>query len=292
VSRTHLAHGDYALEIAALGAELQSLRWRGEEYLWQGDPAWWSRRAPVLFPTVGGLKQNRLRHRGSHYPMPKHGFARDHMWTLIHADDLSCEYELRDDAETHQHYPFAFALTQRFALSDTGLEVSFRLHNPNDHPLPAGLGGHPAFRWPLREGVDRNAHQILFDLEEPHPIRRVKGAFLDETLQPNPVKARTLSLHDALFENDAVILDRVQSLGLRFHAPGAPALRFTWDFPHFAIWTKPGAPFLCLEPWQGYVDPVNFDGEFMDKPGIAILDSGETRSWSYGVSLEPPTLVS
>lgn len=279
----HLHHGDYDAEVAELGAELSRFSWRGLDLLWEGDPRWWGRRAPVLFPIVGRLKGDTLRHEGRSHRLLQHGFARDLPWETIEADDRSATLRLRDSNETREVYPFAFELTQRLELSDSGLRVVFTLANPGGENLIASLGVHPAFRWPL-PGGRREEHQIVFEADEPEPMRCLKSGLLREASQSSPLITSPLRLRDALFTEDALIFDRLRSRELRYFAPGSPVVELAWDFPHFGIWTKPGAPFLCLEPWQGHADPEGFEGEFCDKPGTVRLAPGESRQWSYGIA--------
>lgn len=279
----HLRYGDYEAEMNPFGAELAAFRWRGLDLLWDGDPRWWGRRAPVLFPVVGRLNEDTLRHEGRSHHLPQHGFARDLPWKVVEAGDQTATLHLRDSIQTREVYPFAFELTQRLDLSDGGLQAIFTLANPGAKDLIACLGVHPAFRWPL-PGGRRDEHEIVFEADEPGPMRRLKGGLLREAPQPSPLSTSPLPLRDALFAEDALIFDRLRSRRLKFTAPGAPVVELAWDFPHFGIWTKPGAPFLCLEPWQGFADPEGFHGEFGDKPGAVKLTPGGTRSWSYCIT--------
>jgi galactose mutarotase-like enzyme len=272
--------------IAAAGAELQSLVPRGgEELIWQGDSAVWPWHAPNLFPIVGALADDTLVHGGRRYPMARHGFLRQSRCELVEAAADRCAFRLVDDERTRAQYPFAFALVVRYRLAGDRLEQTFELANPGERPLHASLGAHPAFRWPLASGSARPAHRVVFAQAEPAPIRRLAGPLLDPTPQPSPVKGRVLELDDALFEADALIFDRLRSRSLLFGAPDGPAIELAFpDFPHLGIWTKPGgAPFLCLEPWQGHASPVGFTGELALKPGIATLAPGERRSWRLAI---------
>ncbi|HET6330976.1 MAG TPA: aldose 1-epimerase family protein [Holophagaceae bacterium] len=279
----HLQHGEYEAEVAPLGAELTAFRWRGLDLLWEGDPRWWGRRAPVLFPIVGRLNDDTLRHAGRSHHLPQHGFARDLLWETLGADGRSTSLRLRDSSETRGAYPFAFELTQRLELSDGGLQAVFTLANPGVEDLIACLGVHPAFRWPL-PGGRRDEHQIIFEADEPEPMRRLKNGLLREATHPSPLTTWPLLLKDTLFADDALIFDRLRSRRLRFTAPGAPVVELAWDFPHFGIWTRPGAPFLCLEPWQGFADQEGFAGGFRDKPGTVRLAPGGARRWSYCIA--------
>lgn len=277
-----LACGDLSAEVSPLGAELQALSWRGRELLWDGDPAWWGRRAPVLFPIVGRLAGDTLRLGGRTFRMTQHGFARDLPWEILESGPRLARLRLQDSGITRGSYPFAFRLEQRVGLDEAGLRITLTLTNPGEVPLPASLGLHPAFRWPL-PGGRREDHEVWFDHPEPSPVRRLRNGLLAPEAEPSPVAGQRLTLDDALFARDALIFDAPASRGLVYRG-GDLALRLAWDFPHIAIWTRPGAPFLCLEPWQGHADPEGFQGDFLDKPGLAILSPGTARSWSLSIA--------
>jgi len=289
---THLLRTDQAeATIAALGAELQSLRLREADLLWPAGPLW-PRHAPLLFPVVGGLNGGTLRHLGQAHAMPKHGFARDAAFTWRHRSANACTLELNDDGATRASYPFPFRLTVAYALRDASLLMEVTLHNPGDAPLPASFGLHPAFRWPLLPGLPKAAHRLVFEAEEPGPLRRIDAAgLLTPTLHASPIQHRVLGLHEGLFTDDALLFLEPRSQGLRYEAEGGPALGLRWTgFPHLGVWAKPdlGPSFLCIEPWQGHADPTGWQGEFQDKPGGFTVAPGGSRSWSFDVSqLEP-----
>lgn len=276
--------GRLKARIRAQGAELISLAHDGAERMWEGDPAVWGWHAPNLFPIVGGLAGDRLTHKGKHYTLPSHGFLRHTVCTLVASDAASCLWRLGETAETLAVYPFRFVLEIRYAIEDGALAGQFTLANPGDEPLIASLGIHPAFQWPLEPGRPREDYRLVFERDEPAPIRRVADKLLTRAPEPTPVRGQVLALHDGLFENDAIIMDRPASRALTFGAPGGPAIAMDWDdLPHLGIWTKPGAPYLCIEPWQGHASPVGFDGEFKDKPGTVSLDPGTRRHWRYRI---------
>jgi galactose mutarotase-like enzyme len=283
MTEIRLSHGDYEAGVAPLGAELRRFRWRGLDLLWDGDPRWWGRRAPVLFPIVGRLAGGTLRHGGRSHPLGQHGFARDMDWEVMEVRGDAASFRLRDSDETRGAFPFAFELTQRIQLSEAGLHASFTLANPGGEDLLACLGVHPAFRWPL-PGGRREEHDIDFESQEPEPVRRLQDGLLRRAPEPTPIAGARLALSDALFAEDALVFDRLRSRRLRYTAPGAPMVELGWDFPHFGIWTKPGAPFLCLEPWQGHADEEGADLPFGEKPGVIRLAPGARRSWWYSIS--------
>ncbi|MDR3435145.1 aldose 1-epimerase family protein [Telmatospirillum sp.] len=272
--------------ISTKGAELQSLvpAWGGD-VIWQADPAVWPWHAPNLFPIVGALTNDTLVHQGASYAMKSHGFLRHSLTTLVARTDDAASFRLTDTAETRQQYPFAFELTISFRIDGDRLIQTFSVNNPATETLLVSLGGHPAFRWPLSETMDRAAHRLVFACAEPQGIRRVVNNGLSLESFPTPVAGRVLALDDALFDIGAMVWDHLNSKELTFGVPGQQGIEMTFDdFPHFGVWTKPGgARFLCLEPWQGHMSPLGFHGEQADKPGIASIAPGASRQWSLSI---------
>ncbi|MFA6154724.1 aldose 1-epimerase family protein [Mesorhizobium sp.] len=281
-------HGDgISAVIVGQGAELVSLRdARGLEFLWQAGPEW-RRHSPVLFPIVGRLKGDALRHRGRTYPMSQHGFARDKPFAWAERSSRSCTLVLTDDADTRTHYPFAFRLAVTYTLERQQLGVAFEISNTGDEPLPASIGAHPAFNWPLLPDLAKTDYQLTFADNELAPIRRLKDGLLLAAPQPTPVQGKTLELSERLFDEDAIILDRPASTSVRYAAGHGPAVEMSWQgFQELGIWSKPGgAPFLCIEPWHGIASPLDFDGDFIDKPGVMLVEPGATRALSYQIRL-------
>lgn len=277
-------------DLSPLGAELRALRdGAGRDLLWDGDPAWWAGRAPILFPIVGTLPEDRYMLGGESFSLPRHGFARRRAFAVAAQDDASVTFRLEDDAGTRAVWPFAFRLDLRHALAGATLLMAAEVTNRGDAPMPFSLGFHPAFRWPLPYGAPRSEHRLRFEQPEPAPIRRVNAqGLLTPAAHPTPVKGRDLPLDDALFADDAVILDRLASGGLAYGVPGTPGLRVRWrGLPELGLWMKPGADFLCIEPWAGHSAPEGFAGDLAEKPGIMILPPGEARRFVVEVSLSP-----
>jgi galactose mutarotase-like enzyme len=271
--------------IKADGAELCSLKNRQElELLWQAGPLW-PRHAPILFPIVGRLKNDELRHRGKIYPMTQHGFARDRKFNWNERGSRSCTLVLTDDPETRLHFPFPFRLAVTYAVEGAHLDVGFEITNTGDETLPASIGAHPAFNWPLLPGLPKEAYGISFSSEEPEPIRRLKDGLLRAKPEPSPVRGKFLALSEQLFADDAVILDRPASTGIRYAADRGPSIDVCWHgFRELGIWSKPqGAPFVCIEPWHGFASPSDFDGEFIDKPGLMQVVPATTRTLKYRI---------
>jgi galactose mutarotase-like enzyme len=275
-------------EISPEGAELTAFRMvGGPDLLWGGDPAVWPRQAPHLFPVVGRLRGDRLRQGGREYPMPKHGFARDSRFRRIRLTRENATFVLRDSEATRAIYPFPFELRVTYALDALTLQVTYEVLNPGPEPLPMSLGAHPAFRWPLLPDLPREGHVIKFELPEREPIRRLDPVgLLRPEPQPTPVVERLLELKDDLFREDVLVFDRLRSRRLRFESPGGLGLQVEWrGFQHLGIWTRPGAPFLCIEPWQGMASEASFDGEFSTKPGVVLIPPASQRAFAYAVTV-------
>jgi galactose mutarotase-like enzyme len=285
---THsIRSGGLTATVKADGAELCSLtNEAGVEFIWQAGPAW-PRHAPLLFPIVGRLKNDELKHRGKTYRMTQHGFARDRRFAWTERSASRCSLVLEDDAATRTLYPFAFRLVAAYALDDAGLDVTLTITNTGEEMLPASLGGHPAFNWPLKPELSKERYALTFAAGEPHPIRRLEGGLLRAAAGPTPGRGRVLGLSEALFADDAVIFDQINSTSVRYAAGQGPWVEVSWSgFRELGLWSKPsGAPFLCIEPWRGYASPSAFDGEFSDKPGMMHIVPGAQETLSFRIAI-------
>ncbi|WP_380872641.1 aldose 1-epimerase [Sphingomonas sp. DBB INV C78] len=266
--------------IAALGAELQSfVDAQGHELMWDGDPAYWTGRAPILFPIVGTLADDSYRLNRRTYHLPRHGFARRRIFDLVERNEAHVRFRLSADAETLIVYPFAFQLDIAFTIAGGALEMAATVRNTDERPLPASFGFHPALRWPLPDAGARADHVLVFEKEESLPVRRVDAqGLLHPKAHRNPVALDTLALDDSLFADDALIFEKLASRSLRYGVPGGRMLEIGFpDMPSLGLWTKPGAGYLCIEPWQGHADPAGFAGTLRDKPGVVEIEPGEER---------------
>jgi galactose mutarotase-like enzyme len=286
MDKAEIGSGRLHAAVLAQGAELCSLRdAAGRELIWQAGPAW-PRHAPNLFPIVGRLKDDVLRHDGRDHAMTQHGFARDRRFEWLSHDADSCRLVLVDDAATREMYPFAFRLEIGYRVAAEGLTIEYVLHNPGEGLLPASIGAHPAFNWPLAPGVAKEAHRIVFPAAEDARIYQVKGGLLQAATVPSPVRDRVLALDEALFDQDALIFKPVHSGSVRYEAEGA-GLTVAWEnFGELGIWSRRGGDFVCIEPWHGYASPEDFDGDFAEKPGLMHLKPGETRRLAITVTAE------
>jgi galactose mutarotase-like enzyme len=283
-----LASPDLTVTISPLGAELQSITdTQGRDWLWDGDARWWTGRAPILFPTVGALKDDTARFGGQAYPMKKHGFARKMTFDLVEQAERSATFRIDASDESRARYPFAFRLDVTHRLDGQTLETVGRVTNTGDRPMPAGFGFHPALRWPLpgTGATSKTEHLLRFDAEEPEPIRGVNPDGLLSAEKPTPIRDDELQMHDSLFEHDALVLDRPNSRGLWFGVPEHPGVRVDFaGMNYLGIWMKPGAGYLCIEPWHSHADDEGFTGEFAEKPGVVTLAPGETHDFAMAMT--------
>lgn len=280
--------GGLVAAINPFGAELSSLRDpAGRELMTDANPAFWTGRAPLLFPIVGTLQDDRYRLDGTSYPLPRHGFARRQAFTPVEQGKDRLLLRLTDTQETRAVYPFAFALDAEFRITGATLVMTVTATNRSGADMPASFGFHPGFSWPLPYGRPRAAHRIVFDHDEPAPLLQLEDGLVARDDRPSPVEGSVLPLEDGLFADDALIWDRLASSSLVYGADGGPSLLIAWGgTPHLGIWTKPGAHFICVEPWAGLADRAGYAGEIWDKPGMRRIGPGASASWWMSVTLQ------
>src|SRR5262249_48336102 len=289
-SRIDQAHiirnSQVAATIKRHGAELCSLRSAaGSELMWQAGPQG-GRHSPLLFSIGGRLKNDGLRHRRRAYSMKQQGVARDHDFEWVAREESSAALFLTDNDETRKRYPFAFRLAVTFALNQSDLDVTFEVTNTGGEMLPVSIGAHPAFNWPLLPTLAKDSYTLTFSDDEPAPIRRLSGGLMRAKPETSPIRARRLPLAERLFEDDAVILDQLASSFVSYSADQGPSIQMSWNgFPQLGVWSRPGATFLCIEPWCGFASPEAFDGEFENKPGLMHIAPGARRTLRYRISV-------
>ncbi len=270
------------------GAEVQSFidKKYEKEWIWHGDPKFWKRRAPVLFPFVGKLKDNQYTVAGTSYHLPQHGFARDQVFQVTQHGNTSISFRLTSKEETLQVYPFVFSLEITYLLTDQGLHTSYHVHNPGDQTLYFSIGGHPA----LMVDIDQEGWVLEFEKDEHADLHLLDLSLGLYSGQTRPILSgdHLIPLSHDLFDIDTLVFDglksdyvqarnRLTGEGIRLHCKG---------FPQLGVWT-PGAPFLCLVPWYGLADQVTSSGRIEDKRGIQTLEAGGNFRCTY--VLEPIT---
>lgn len=284
-----IASDGLTASINPLGAELWSIRDAdGRELMTDADPRWWTGHAPLLFPFVGRSRGDVYRLAGRDYPMPQHGFARRKDFAVAERSADAVTFRLEADEETRAVYPFDFRLDMRFAVEGRTLRMTAAVTNLGASGMPFSFGYHPAFAWPLPYGGTAEAHRVIFEKAEPAPIRKVgeePGLIALETAA-SPVEGNVLAPDHAMFAGDALIWDRLESRSLFWGVPGRTGLKIGFpDTPWLGLWQKPGASYLCVEPWAGMADPVGFAGDVWEKQGIMRLAPREERRFRMDVAV-------
>lgn len=280
------------VKISDTGAELTSIydKKNHREVLWQADPAYWDRHAPILFPNVGRHYGNHYRINGREYPSSQHGFARDMEFCCTDCSDNTVVHELASTDATKETYPFDFQLVVTHVLKDDRLFVSWEVKNTGADKMYFTIGGHPGFNVPAKENAAYNQYSLYFDDQKTLEYRLVDKA----TGTIVPKETRTLALKDGtyplskhLFDDDALVFDggQITRAGI-LHPDGTPYVELTGEgFPSFGIWAAPGAPFVCLEPWMGRADDTGYDGDLSEKQYINALDPKEIFEKSYVIRI-------
>ena len=274
------------VSISPLGAEMQAVTTGdGREWLWDGDPEFWTGRSPILFPMVGRAPDDRLTIGGERFAMKQHGFARRSLFALTEQSEAACRFELTESAETRGMYPFAFRLVLDYRLEGRAVVVSAEVTNRDLEPMPFGFGFHPAFRWPL-PGAKGEAHVVRLDNGAEPTLRRIENGLIDPEPIASPFRNGLLVLEHGLFDADALVLPEGAGTGARLEA-GDTAVHLTWEnLPNFAVWSKPGeAPFVCLEPWHGTAAEVGGSDALEARPGTLMLAPGGMARFAMRVEL-------
>ena len=265
-----ISNDKVTIQVDSLGAELKSLKSLpdGREYMWQGDPAYWGRTSPVLFPIVGGLKDGRYRVDGREYAMGQHGFARDMEFRLKSQVASEIWFFLESNEETFQKYPYPFLLEIGYEIIDRTVVVKWRVSNQAKEPIWFSIGGHPAFLCPIDPGTDQTQYRLVFDEKEKLVSSCIEGGLLGPKKKTYALRNGILPVTADLFDEDALVIEGEQAHSVALARPdGKPYLTVDFDAPLFGIWSPPKkkAPFICIEPWYGRCDSADFTGEFKER---------------------------
>ncbi len=293
MAQVNLKHGELAAAVDTMGAQLCSLALAGNEYLWQADPAIWGKHAPILFPIVGSIRDNKAESAQGPVTLGRHGLARDYEHTVVAQSDDSVTFELTDSEATRAAYPYAFKLNMTYALTGpASLTQTFRVENTGDVDLPFSVGGHPAFNVPMpgTEGESFDDYELAFT----DPWCCVAPKICDGGLLTYRTAEMILDHDDVLpitrelFDADAVMLSNVpnNTLTLRSRVSGHGVKIDFPGFKYIGVWSAKGdAPFVALEPWTGHATLDTEDNVFEHKRNIIILEPGAVDERSFTVTL-------
>jgi galactose mutarotase-like enzyme len=273
-----------------IGAELSNLISvkTQREYIWQGDPAWWGSRAPVLFPILCSMRDDSYTYEGKGYHMPKHGFVRKAPFSLEKTapNQIVCEYA--DNAETRVMYPFAFTFRVIFTVEGNTLHTTYHTVNRGGDTMYFSVGAHEAFNCPWEAGENFEDYYLEFDTDGDYNSEIIlPGGLLDGKTYPVIRNGRILPLKHELFNNDALVFRHVPSRRVFLKSKkSAPVVEVDYqNAPHLGIWQKPGAPYICIEPWCGLPDEASHNGKIEEKYGIIALPAGKEHEWTHTITI-------
>ena len=266
----------FTCEIDDMGAQLHSLKSKdnGTEYIWQGNPDIWYGQAPVLFPVIGQLINDKYFYNGKEYAMPKHGLARKLLFKVKECEGAKAVFSLESDENTLESYPFDFEYLVTFELKGKALVNTMTVINKTDGEMYFSVGAHPGFNCKVGD---------IIEFEQPETLateRIDKENLIIDKKFPLIENSREIVITKEIFEPDALILSGMKSKKLRIK--GENEIEFTFgDCPFLGIWAKPGAPYVCIEPWYGVNDGRDVKSDISQKRGIQHLNKGETFEFNW-----------
>ncbi len=286
-----LENAHVRVQIRPKGAELTSLvnLATGTEHIWQANPDVWAWHAPNLFPVVGGCLNNQLLINGRAYPMERHGFARQSVFTELESSQTRAVFSLRSTDVTREKYPFIFDFQIIYELNGPQLSVTYRVVNEGNDPMWFSVGAHPAFNVPFTPGEAYESYAIAFEYEESLQTNLLapSGLFSGE-IQPVALHGHNLPLTKHLFDNDALVFKNLQSRRVVLKSTNndhsiTVAYR---GFPYLGLWAKPGAPFVCIEPWLGCADSEGDPKPIEQKELIQHVDAGSVFEAAFTIEVK------
>lgn len=274
------------------GAELTSIQYNGKEMLFQGAKVldgngsiYWKRQAPILFPIVGQLKNSQTQIEDKTYEMSQHGFARDMDFEEISKTEDEHHYILKYNEETLKKYPYKFELHVIYEIIEDILTVTYQVKNIDDKTIYFGLGGHPAFNCDYSNGE----YEIAFsENEDKIEFLKLKNGLIDTEKAQNILQDNKIYLKEDTFDNDAVIMKNLKSnkVVLQNHETNQKILELDFTgFPYLALWSKKGAPFVCIEPWQNTADRIDSTQIYKDKENIIELPKDKEYKCEFKIKI-------
>ena len=278
------------IQTKKLGAELTSVQYNGKEMLFQGAKVldsngniYWKRQAPILFPIVGQLKNSQTQIEEEIYEMSQHGFARDMDFEEILKTETKHHYILKYNEETLKKYPYKFELHVIYEIIEDTLTVTYKVKNIDNKTIYFGLGGHPAFNCDYSNGE----YEIVFpEQEDEIEFLKLKEGLIDIEKAQNILQDNKIWLKEDTFDNDAVIMKNIKSnkVILQNHETNQKILELDFTgFPYLALWSKKGAPFVCIEPWQNTADRIDSTQIYKDKENIIELSKDKEFECKYSI---------
>lgn len=268
--------------IDSLGAELIRLEKDSKNYIWTVDETYWNKTSPILFPIVGRLKNDTYRIENKTYELPRHGFARNLEFQIVNQTESSVVFVLESNSETLKNYPFEFELRLEYELDENELKMKYSVENKSEVTMPFSIGAHPAFT--IEDSF--SDYSLKFNQTEEFISYELDNEQFNAASKKIQSEKGIINLNYTLFEKDALVFKHLQSNELTILKKKEPVLSVQFEgFPYLGIWTKPNAPFLCIEPWCGLADNRNHNGNIFEKEGINFLQAKETFSKTIKIKI-------
>lgn len=279
------------VKIRSMGAELKSVKDADDnEYIHDANPKYWHRSAPVLFPSIGKMKNGEYEYNGKKYPMTPHGFARDKEFTLVNRTEDSIMFRLEDDEETYKIYPFHFEFQIGYQLMKNHIKVIWKLENKGEDTMYYALGGHPAFLCPLIPGTDRYNYYIKFqDKDSIVSSRLDENGLVIKDKEEFRLENGYLKVTEHLFDKDALVLENDQVHSISLVMPDRTEyVKVDFDTPVVGVWSpaKYDVPFICIEPWYGRADASDYNGTLQEREWGNQLEAGKTTEYSWTITIK------
>ena len=278
-----LSNSQISVAIKTLGAELCSIKNKlNREFMWEGNPNFWGKHSPVLFPIVGTLKNNTFYHNDTKYTLTRHGFARDMEFELIEKTEDSATFSIQSNSATLLNYPFEFELQIQYTLINTTVKIDYKVVNKDNSEIPFSIGAHPAFALPS----SFEDYSLDFEKVEPLEYTLLENDLVSQQTEKILTDTNRVPLTYELFKRDALIFKKLQSNSITIIEEEKPILKVHFqDFPSLGIWTKVGAPFICIEPWFGYSDTTESNGNLFEKEGVIVLEANAKFQAKFSIEI-------
>ena len=277
-----ITNNKISASIDSLGAELIRLEKDSKNYIWTVDETYWNKTSPILFPIVGRLKNDTYSIENKTYELPRHGFARNLEFQIVNQTESSVVFVLESNSETLKNYPFEFELRLEYELDENELKMKYFVENKSEATMPFSIGAHPAF------AIENSFsdYSLKFNQTEEFISYELDNEQFNAESKKIQSEKGIINLNYTLFEKDALVFKHLQSNELTILKKKKPVLSVQFEgFPYLGIWTKPNAPFLCIEPWCGLADNRNHNGDIFEKEGINLLQPQETFSRTIKIEL-------
>lgn len=278
------------IRVESLGAELIGMKdlTTDVEYIWQKDPKYWAKSSPILFPFVGALKDDRYFYEGKEYKLTsKHGFARDYEFQMSDQGDDYLEFLFASNDETKKVYPFNFKLYIRYIIKDKNLRIEYRVESTGEKEMYFSLGAHPAFNIPVGNGIEFSDYYLEFEKDETGEVKTFNGTLISSQKKIKAFEGKILDLDRDTFINDALIIEKPNSDVVYLkNRKNSKEIKFVYKgFKYIAFWNKPGAEYICLEPWNGISDFDNASGNLKEKAGIEKIEKDEVYHRTLDITI-------